>query len=357
MKKKISFLIVLLVASVAGAQTELVAGEGHVILFSKTDACAEGQGVVADAPWLQIAALDARGWLGVAVEPAEPLAGVIVTNLIQNSPAERSGLRRGDLIVSVAGQSIFDAPDLAGVIAGTEPGQGVQLAVERGGHPIRVDATLVAPPPVVAWSHETARIKVRDGITAANLLRVSADGDVTVESLDSLDGVNLPDAVRETLADRFGTVDTEIVFDDDDTLDLRMSLPDEGLIVELDEPGVGPVMLMQDGKAHLFEDLAELEGLFPDAAERFGDRLLLTGDVAEWVREQGHGELLYQVQLDPAVAPTVSRSETFRVDPHGGIEVVVQRGTTQVVREYLDEDDLADREPELYRRYREALDE
>ena len=75
-----------------------------------------------------------RGWLGVTIQPvtedmadaldlAEP-KGAIVNDLLAGGPAEKSGIRRSDVIVEVNGVDIEDATGLtrevAKLIAGTE---------------------------------------------------------------------------------------------------------------------------------------------------------------------------------------------------------------------------------------------
>jgi serine protease Do len=82
-----------------------------------------------------------RGWLGVSVRPltahlAEQAGlaeqrGVVVESVVQGSPAERAGVRKGDVIVAVAGQPVSGPPELTRRIAGTPPGTRVELGVVR----------------------------------------------------------------------------------------------------------------------------------------------------------------------------------------------------------------------------------
>ena len=58
----------------------------------------------------------------------DPFAeGVIVGGLAQNSIAARQGFRRGDIIVSVNGQAVDTAQDLA------QLRRGAQVVIQRGG--------------------------------------------------------------------------------------------------------------------------------------------------------------------------------------------------------------------------------
>ncbi len=84
-----------------------------------------------------------RGWIGVQVQPVtEDIAsslglgkaeGALVDELLPDGPASKAGLKPGDVIVSVTGEEVKDARDLAKKIAGIEPGQTATLGVFRDG--------------------------------------------------------------------------------------------------------------------------------------------------------------------------------------------------------------------------------
>jgi serine protease Do len=86
-----------------------------------------------------------RGWLGVQIQPvtadlAEGLGldkaeGAIVSDLTQDSPAEKAGVKQGDTILKVDGQPIGDAKDLSRLIAHVKPGATVSMDVIRDGKP------------------------------------------------------------------------------------------------------------------------------------------------------------------------------------------------------------------------------
>jgi serine protease Do len=84
-----------------------------------------------------------RGWLGAAVRPVTqeeaakgglPEArGGVIDGVVPRSPAERAGLRRGDVVVAVGEQPVTGPTDLVRRIAGTPPGTKVQLTIVRDG--------------------------------------------------------------------------------------------------------------------------------------------------------------------------------------------------------------------------------
>jgi Do/DeqQ family serine protease len=85
----------------------------------------------------------ARGQLGVTVQAvtsdmAESLGlkqvgGAVVSSVSSGSPAEKAGVERGDVIVSVDGVKVDDGNTLRNRIASTRPGSTVALGVVRDG--------------------------------------------------------------------------------------------------------------------------------------------------------------------------------------------------------------------------------
>ena len=67
-------------------------------------------------------------------------AGVAIVAVTKGGPADRAGLRAGDVISSVAGTATPDTTTLAQVLASQEPGQVVSVTVDRdgAGHSVRL---------------------------------------------------------------------------------------------------------------------------------------------------------------------------------------------------------------------------
>jgi hypothetical protein len=59
--------------------------------------------------------------------------GVKIEATVQGSPAERAGLKPGDLLVQFQGQPIADLRAYAQMLRGTQPGQEVSITIERDG--------------------------------------------------------------------------------------------------------------------------------------------------------------------------------------------------------------------------------
>ena len=97
-----------------------------------------------------------RGMLGVTIQSVDsdlaaslnlPAAkGAIVTSVQPGGPADRVGLKRGDVITSINGQSIIDTNRLRNVVASMPPGTNVQLTAIRDGRPEEFQLALAELP-------------------------------------------------------------------------------------------------------------------------------------------------------------------------------------------------------------------
>jgi serine protease Do len=93
-----------------------------------------------------------RGWLGVAIRPVTSQVaqdaglpdqkGAVVEGVVEGSPAERAGMRKGDVIVAVGDQPVAAPPDLTRRIASTAPGTRVDLTVVRERQRVQVAVEL-----------------------------------------------------------------------------------------------------------------------------------------------------------------------------------------------------------------------
>jgi serine protease Do len=82
-----------------------------------------------------------RGWLGVSIQPLTPElaqsfglkepAGVLIADIVQDSPAAKAGIAAGDIIVEFDGKKVDSPQDLQRVVAATTPGKGVPVKVWR----------------------------------------------------------------------------------------------------------------------------------------------------------------------------------------------------------------------------------
>lgn len=81
-----------------------------------------------------------RAKLGVKVEPQSGLA--VITEITAGSPAERIGLKKGDVIESFAGVSVRTGAHLIELVSQRKVGESVRLQVRRGASVLQLEVIL-----------------------------------------------------------------------------------------------------------------------------------------------------------------------------------------------------------------------
>ncbi len=84
-----------------------------------------------------------RGWIGVAIQNLTPeLAkqfnlsdekGVLIGDVVEDGPADKAGLQRGDVIIEFDGKKIEDPNQLRNKVAVIEPGHEIEVKIIREG--------------------------------------------------------------------------------------------------------------------------------------------------------------------------------------------------------------------------------
>jgi serine protease Do len=105
-----------------------------------------------------------RGWLGVSIQELSPeLAqqfgvtgtnGVLVSEVLEDGPAKRAGLERGDIIQEYEGKAVDSPTQLRNAVARTNIGKKVTIKVLREGRTKAVELTVVEQPQSLAWMDE-----------------------------------------------------------------------------------------------------------------------------------------------------------------------------------------------------------
>ncbi|MFI6481957.1 S1C family serine protease [Nonomuraea sp. NPDC050663] len=84
-----------------------------------------------------------HAFLGVGVADATGgTAGALVSQVTPGSPAEKAGLKQGDIITKIGETSVDDGATVVGAVRGLKPGDVVKITYVRNGQPSEVDVTL-----------------------------------------------------------------------------------------------------------------------------------------------------------------------------------------------------------------------
>jgi serine protease Do len=97
-----------------------------------------------------------RGWLGVAIQELTPelasqfsvieTKGVLVSDVMDDSPAKKAGFERGDVILEYDGKAMDSPTHLRNAVAQTPIGRKVSIKLIRDKKPKTVELTIVEQP-------------------------------------------------------------------------------------------------------------------------------------------------------------------------------------------------------------------
>ncbi len=190
----------------------------NTAIFSRSGG-SQGVGFAIPANMVKVVVASARGggsavkrpWLGAKLQAVTPEiaesmglkrpTGVLVNNVLANSPAARAGLKPGDLIESIDGYTVDD-PNAFDYRFATQPlGGSAQLVVQRAGREIKATVALQTAPET---PRDELTIRSRSpfsGIRVANLSPALAD-ELQVQNVD--DGVVVLDVDQGSYAKNLG---------------------------------------------------------------------------------------------------------------------------------------------------------
>ncbi len=139
-----------------------------------------------------------RGWLGVSIQPVTDeiarsfglgkVQGALISDIMAGSPAEKAGLKQGDIIIRFAGKEIRDPRQLQLVVADTPVGQKAEVEIFRDGKAQKLYVTLGNSDSASALKPRSAEPQTGwFGLTVEELpanMRMSGLGGVIVTAVD-----------------------------------------------------------------------------------------------------------------------------------------------------------------------------
>ncbi|HON67175.1 MAG TPA: PDZ domain-containing protein [Phycisphaerae bacterium] len=348
------------------------------------------------------------GWLGVQLAPVPAAvashlqlgdSGVMVSNIFLDSPAEKAGLQRYDVIVRVDGENVERGVEMfSRHIQNKRPGDKLEMVLYRAGQRVNVTATLAEAPRRL----DEKSMKYQDDPDVSRrrlfglrgkILRPGPDGWILddlgelPESLDLEALLNRRWPQREERPNGSEELEEGRRVDADGNVLHVRRMPDGRIEVKRFGPGQKP----EDVETRVYADMGKLRRLDPEAAELLGsgspseprlyrwriypdstwgydDSLRQYQDALRDYFQRFRGEFDRRVPSLPQPPswrrpgappqPEASPAEPearFEVQPDGSITVHVQDGPTQLTMTFPDEKTFQEKAPQLYDRYRETL--
>lgn len=122
-----------------------------------------------------------RGWLGVSVQPVTPeLAasfgmksekGALIAEVVKDSPAEKGGLKAGDIILEFDGKTIKDMHDLPRLAAVTPVGKRASVKVLRDGKTLEKTVVIERMADSGQITQKEASAEARFGLVVTDLTK------------------------------------------------------------------------------------------------------------------------------------------------------------------------------------------
>lgn len=122
-----------------------------------------------------------RSWLGARTQPVTPEIarslgldkpqGTLVADIWPGGPADRAGLKSGDIILSVNNRPVDDPAAVSFAVGAARPGEVLALDVRRGGGWVK--ASLRAEPPPARPARDELQVDGRNPFQGATVVNVS----------------------------------------------------------------------------------------------------------------------------------------------------------------------------------------
>ena len=93
-----------------------------------------------------------RGWIGVELQPVTPalaesfklgtLEGAIINGVLTGGPADKAGVKPGDVLVAIDGKSVTDPQSVLNLVTGIAPGSAAKMKLKRKGQDVEIAVTV-----------------------------------------------------------------------------------------------------------------------------------------------------------------------------------------------------------------------
>ena len=93
-----------------------------------------------------------RGWIGIEAQDITPelaesfklkeVRGSLIAGVLRGSPAERAGLRPGDVLLGIDGVQVTDSSSMLNLISSLKPDNKAVLSIARNQNKVQVPITI-----------------------------------------------------------------------------------------------------------------------------------------------------------------------------------------------------------------------
>lgn len=364
-------------------------------------------------------------WIGVRVTPIPaPLAahignhGVLIANIVCDSPADAAGLERYDVLVRFGDHDIDAPSDLTVAVGAVKPGTPVEVGVIRGG---QVQELRLQPAPRPQDAHYTLKYDEpeeqfldRTIELRGKTLQVNPNGQWIISDLGALD--DLPDILAKVpfsgqffgdpndldidiqMFQAFDPNNPPLIWhatpDDQRDITMQVQVNTDGTSLIVRRASSGAIHVTRTGPDGIsseseYADMAELDAADPEAATLLESQVQTQAFASPRVRRmKPHGPEMdlrrkqFQEEVERRLQEAIGRSESARQRirrwqdapettasahndqqllgargyPDGRIRVFVRDAGGDVEQfEFVDEAAFQTAEPELYQRYHELF--
>lgn len=205
-------------------------------------------------------------------------SGVEITRVDPESPADRAGLKAGDVVLEFSGQKVIGIEQFSRLVRETPPGREIKLQVSRDGNVQTIGAKVAArkvrawggePIPVIAPGMDLPQLRIPDMPKSYMSWRSAVLG-VEAEALDGQlaeyfgvkQGVLVRTVTKGSVAERTGLRAGDVIVKVDDS---RVVTPGDisGTIRSLGSKRTFPVVIVRDKREMTVTVTLEADGVKP----------------------------------------------------------------------------------------------
>jgi len=228
-----------------------------------------------------------QGWLGVSIksvsdETAEQLdivgRGVIVLNVLNDSPAAKGGIEANDIIMAINGDPVTgEVGSVVELVSGHAPGETVDVTVLRGGKEQTLKVTLGSRSDIKtrSWKFDVAPFaEIEENVTAhGKMLRRNEDGEWVFEDLGDLTNIKeLRDHLQLPIPG--GTSHTTQIFVDGNSKSVKLEIKTDKGELSIKQKDGGEITVTRTDETGtetttVYEDEDALAEGDPDAFEYY----------------------------------------------------------------------------------------